>query len=78
MTLDEKDNMMAEIDFIKNERERLQDDYSNARLNEKEARKEFDEEANNFENSKLAGQPVRAGIERVMKEMGVDRGEYHG
>ena len=49
-----------------------------AKEEEKTLKAAFNDEANASENSKLKGQPVRAKIEDVMRELGVDRGEYYG
>jgi hypothetical protein len=38
----------------------------------------FDEEAKDLENSKAEGQPTRVSLESVMKENGLDFGEYQG
>ena len=49
-----------------------------AKADEKAWKLEFDNEANVSENLKIKGQPIRAKIEDIMRELGIDRGEYYG
>ena len=64
--------------FSRRRRIRRTERMDKAKDDEKSLKKEFDDEANASENSKIKGQPVRAKIEDIMREMGVDRGEYCG
>ena len=55
---------------------KMEDELAKGKLRER--RKLFDTEGSKPENSKLEGQIVRAGMESIMKDYGIDFGSFQG
>jgi hypothetical protein len=71
-------DMGAELMFIAEERKELKLAADVVKLEVVATKTAFEAEEKIPENSKAFGQPVRAGIEEIVKRHGIDRGAYHG
>ena len=70
--------MEADFELLEAERFqiKMEDELTKGKLRER--RKLFDTEGSKPENSKLEGQTVRAGMESIMKDYGIDFGSFQG
>ena len=70
--------MEADLELLEAERFQLKMEDELAKGKLRERRKLFDTEGSKPENSKLEGQTVRAGMESIMKDYGIDFGSFQG
>ena len=68
--------MEAELELLTEERSQLILEDEKAKGELRERRRMFEEEAVKPENSKVEGQTVRAGMEGVMKDNGIELGAF--
>ena len=68
--------MEAELKLLAEELSHLSLEDEKAKCQLRERRRIFEEEAGKPENSKVEGQTVRAGMEGVMKDDGIDFGAF--
>ena len=74
----QKQLLMADLDRINGEVIRLQEVVDSCKETKEATKETFDQEASKDENSKAYGQPIRKGIEQILKKHGIDKGAAFG
>ena len=74
----QKQALTADLDRINSEISRLQEEVDSCKEAKEATKETFNQEASKDENSKAYGQPIRKGIEQILKRHGIDKGAAFG